>query len=219
MKRALVLVVVLGGCSIGASSSVVGRWRGRRVIDSTACVQNNAPGAGCDKLISIGRDIPPRTFTTMTFTFAAPGYMQERGGENGTGHGLALNSHLEYLYGRGGLAIGGRIGGNVGDGFGRRLFFTMPVSVVAHAGDLWGSVYVGAGYAPVASETQYIGEGEMATTLPSVYHHNSVHAFVGTRFWLRRTLERGFTFSPELRVETFGDSTLFSMTANIGIHL
>ena len=58
----------------------------------------------------------------------------------------------------------------------------------------------------------------MRTTLPAVFTHNSVHAFVGTRFWLTRTLERGFSFSPELRVETFGDSTLTSLTGNIGIH-
>jgi hypothetical protein len=36
---------------------------------------------------------------------------------------------------------------------------------------------------------------------------------------LTRTLERGFSLSPEFRVETFGDSTLTSLTANIGLHL
>jgi hypothetical protein len=219
MMRIAVLVALSSGCAIGGSSSVVGRWRGGRVVDSTACVKNNAPGADCERVITIGRDIPPREFTTMTFTFAAPGYAQQRGGADGVGHGLALNGQLEYLYGRGGLAIGGRIGGNVLTGFGDRFFFLMPVSAVAHLGDLWGSVYVGAGYSPVALEQQYTGEGEMRMALPATYHHNSFHVFAGTRFWILRNLERGLTLDPEVRVETFGDSQLYSMTANIGIHL
>jgi hypothetical protein len=225
MKRVLVLVLlvgVLGGCTIGGSSSVVGRWRARRVIDSTACVQTAAPGGGCEKLISIGRDIPARRFTTMTFTFGAAGYMQQRGDQDDAGsyvgHGAVLQGHFEYLYGRGRWAIGGRLGAEAPFGFDDRVYFLMPVSVVAHLGDLWGSVYVGGGYSPIALEQQYVGEGEMKTTLPAKYHHNSVHAFAGTRFWLSRTLERGFSFNPEVRVETFGDAMLYSMTGNIGLH-
>jgi hypothetical protein len=132
---------------------------------------------------------------------------------------VSLNSYFEYIRGRGGLAIGARIGAHAGSGFNDRLSLIMPISLVAHAGGLWGSVYAGAGYSPIALEQQYVGSGDMKTALPATFHHNSVHAFVGTRFWLRRTLERGFSLSPELRVETFGDSTLTSLTANVGIHL
>jgi hypothetical protein len=106
----------------------------------------------------------------------------------------------------------------VSNGFNDRLYLLMPISVVAHAGGLWGSVYAGAGYSPVALAQQYVGQGDMKTTLPAVYYHNSLHAFVGTRFWLMRFLERGLSFSPEFRVETFGDSTLTSLTGNIGLH-
>jgi hypothetical protein len=216
--RALALLL-LSGCMIGGSASVIGRYRGQRVVDSTACVQNNAPGGGCEKLITIGRDIPPRRFTTMTFTFAAAGYAQQRGKDGYVGHGGTVNGHFEYLYGKGGLAIGGRLGGNLMFGFDDRLFFVMPVSAVGHYGQDWGSVYLGAGYSPVALAQQYVGEGEMKTTLPAVFHHNSVHAFAGTRFWLRRTLERGLTLNPEIRVERFGESTLYSTSINIGLHL
>jgi len=38
-------------------------------------------------------------------------------------------------------------------------------------------------------------------------------------FWLKRTLERGFSLNPEFRVERFGDSMLTSSAGNIGIHL
>ena len=220
MKRVLVLVL-LAGCTVGGSSSMVGRYRGQRVIDSTACVQNNAPGGGCEKLISIGREIPPRKFTTMSFTFGAAGYMQQRGREQDAdyvGHSVNILGHLEYLYGRGRWAIGGRLGADFANGADDRVFFLMPISVVAHLGDLWGSVYIGGGYSPVALEQQYVGEGEMKTTLPAEFHHNSVHALAGTRFWIKRTLERGLSFNPELRVATFGDSMLYSMTGNIGLH-
>ena len=218
MKRVLVLVL-LSGCMIGGSSSVVGRWRGHRVVDSTACVQNNAPGGGCEKLITIGRDIPDRKFTTMTFTFGAAGYAQQRGRDGYVGHGGSIAGNLEYLYGRGGLAIGGRLGGNFMFGFDDRVYFTMPISVVAHYGDTWGSFYVGAGYAPVATEQRYVGEGDMAMALPATFHFNSVHAFAGTRFWINRKLERGLTLNPEIRVETFGNSIIYSATFNTGLHL
>ena len=217
--RALVLVL-LSGCMIGGSSSVVGRWRGHREVDSTACVQNSsAPGAACDKLITIARDIPPRRFTTMTFTFAAAGYAQMRGKDGYVGHGGTINGHLEYLYGKGKWAIGGRLGGNFMFGFDDRVFFTMPISGVAHLGDHWGSMYAGAGYSPVATEQQYVGEGEMAMALPATFHHNGVHAFAGTRFWINRKLERGLTLNPEVRVERFGNATIFSATFNTGLHL
>lgn len=220
----LVALVALTGCAVGGSSSVVGRWRARRVVDSTACLRTSqAPGAPaggagtCDKLITIGRDLPARRFSSLSFAFASPGYMQQRG-DGYVGHGVALNSYFEYVRGRGRFAIGGRVGGLVGNGFGDRLYFLVPVSVVAHAGGLWGSVYAGGGYSPLAVEQQYVGEGEMSMTLPAVYHNDSWHVFGGTRFWVTRTLERGLSFNPELRVDGFAGSTLTSLTANIGLH-
>ncbi|HEY6178660.1 MAG TPA: hypothetical protein VIX73_29620 [Kofleriaceae bacterium] len=228
-RAALAILVLASACTVGGSTSMVGRWRARRIIDSTACVQRRAPAAApegaqapsadrCEKLISIGRDVPERSFSSGALTFPATGYMQQRGPDGYVGHGVALNSYFEYLRGRGGLAIGGRVGAQVSNGFNDRLYLLMPISVVAHAGGLWGSVYAGAGYSPVALAQQYVGQGDMKTTLPAVYYHNSLHAFVGTRFWLMRFLERGLSFSPEFRVETFGDSTLTSLTGNIGLH-
>jgi len=216
MRRALVLLA-LSGCAVGGSGSMVGRWRARRMVDSTACVQTQAPGAGCERRITIGRDLPARRISSLMFVFPASGYMQQRG-DGEVGHGAAFDSYFEYVRGRGGLALGARAGAEVGNGFGDKLYFLTPVSVVGHVGGLWGSVYVGGGYSPVSLQQQYVGEGEMKTVLPAEYHHNSVHAFAGTRFWLRRTLERGLSFNPEFRVQTFGDTTLTSLTGNIGLH-
>jgi hypothetical protein len=217
VTRALIALALVSGCTVGGSSSVVGRWRARRIVDSTACVENNAPGGGCDKVIAIGRDIPARRFTSLTFTFPATGYMQQRGGGK-VEHGLVLASYFEYLRGRGGFALGARLGAHVGNGFGDKLYFMMPISVLAHAGGMWGSVYAGVGYSPVAAEQQYVGSGDDRMVLPGVFHHDSVHAFAGTRFWLRRTLERGLSANPELRIERFGGATLTSLTGNIGLH-
>lgn len=229
MIRLAIVVLLATGCTVGGSSSVVGRWKAQRMIDSTACVQTQAPGAmpasgrpvgtaGCEKLISIGRDLPARRFQSVAFTFAAPGYMQMRGPNGYVGHGDTLNSYFEYTRGRGRFALGARVGAHAPNGFDDRVFLITPVSVLAHLGGLWGSVYGGVGYSPFALEQQYVGKGGMKTTLPAVYHHNSVHAFVGTRFWLSRTLERGFSFNPEFRVDKFGDATLTSLTGNIGLH-
>jgi hypothetical protein len=216
MKRVLV-VLALSGCAAGGSSSMVGRWRARRIVDSTACVQTQAPGAGCEKLITIGRDLPARSFSSLMFVFPASGYMQQRG--NGeVGHGVTFDSYFEYVRGRGGFALGARVGAEAANGFGDKIYLLTPVSVVGHAGGLWGSVYVGGGYSPVAVQSQSVGEGEMKTTLPAEYHHNSVHVFAGTRFWLRRTLERGLSFNPEFRIQTFGDTTLTSLSGNLGLH-
>ena len=223
MKRVLVLLVLLvllapAGCAFGGSSSMVGRWRARRIVDSTACVQTQAPGAGCEKLITIGRDLPARAFSSLMFVFPASGYMQQRGDDE-VGHGVTVDSYFEYVRGRGRFALGARVGAEAANGFGDKLYFLTPVSAVGHVGDLWGSVYVGVGYSPVALQQRYVGEGAMKMPLPAEYHHNSVHVFAGTRFWLTRTLERGVSFNPELRVQTFGDTALTSLSGNIGLHL
>lgn len=197
---------------------MVGRWKARRIVDSTACLTSQAPGAGpsCQKMITIGRDLPERRFSSLMFTFPATGYMQQRGGDK-VGHAVAFDSYFEYLRGKGGFAWGGRLGANLATGFGDKMYLMMPISVVAHLGGMWGSVYAGAGYSPVALSQQFYPEEEMK--VGDVYFYgDSVHAFVGTRFWLRRDLERGLTFAPEFKVQRFDGTTLLSATGNIGLH-
>jgi hypothetical protein len=216
VKRALVLFA-LSGCAVGGSSSMVGRWKARRIVDSTACLQSQAPGAkaGCQKEITIGRDLPARRFQSLMFMFFAPGYIQQRDGDK-VGHAFAIDSHFEYLRGKGGFAWGVRLGADIASGFEDHLYFMMPVSAVAHVGGLWGSVYAGAGYSPIALSQHY--DGDMKTPSEVSYYADSVHAFVGTRFWLRRDLERGLSFDPEFKVQRFDGTMLLSVTGNIGLH-
>lgn len=218
--KALALVL-LAGCTVGGSASMVGRYRAQRLVDSTACVQTTAPGASCEKRITIGRDIPARRFTTMTFTFGDVGYVQQRGTQGDgsyVGHGFTVGGHLEYLYGRGRWAIGGRYGLHAPMGFDDRQYVLMPISVVAHLGATLGSIYVGGGYSPYATEEKFMPVGDDKVSLYRLHHHNSTHVFLGTRFWLTRKQEQGISFNPELRADRVGEAVLFSTTANLGLH-
>lgn len=219
MRLAALLIATLAtGCALGGSSSVVGRWRPRRVVDSTVCLQSQAPGGGCHRQVTVGRDLPARRFATFLVAWASPGYAIQRGGGE-RGHGLAIDNYLEYVRGRGRHALAVRAGATVSSGFGERLYVTTPVSLIGHLGAGWGSLYAGAGYSPVASSTTYVGEGEDRMPLPAAYHHDSFHVLAGSRFWLTRTLERGLSLAPELRVQTFAGSVMTSLTCNVGVHL
>lgn len=216
MKLALAALAA-SGCAIGAGSSNVGQWRPRRVIDSTACIQT--PTGDCSRTVIIGRDLPARSFGGGLFAFGNAGYAQRRDGDAVT-HGALIDGYYEYFRGRGRFAVGARVGATVGVGFERRMLFLVPVTAIAHAGGAWGEVYAGAGYAPIATESIVPEDPDDpdAMTPPATWHHDSVHALVGTRVILRQTYERSISVDPELRVQRFGGSTLYSLTANLGLH-
>jgi hypothetical protein len=214
VKLAL-LAIFASGCMVGGSSSMIGRWKARRVVDSTACVQNQAPGGGCDKRIEIGRDVPARTFKTLTFTFPPVGYVQHRA-DGEVHHAMAIHTYFDYLVGRGGLAIGARAGAQIITATREGGTYMLPVTLLGHVGGMWGSVYAGVGYSPIAAEKAK--QADPMAPVEYTYHHDSVHALIGTRFWLKRTLERGLSFSPELRADRLDGTLLAGVTANFGLH-
>lgn len=213
MKAAL-LALAASGCAVAAGASNIGQFRPRRVVDSTVCLQ--APTGDCGKTIVIGRDVPARSFGGGLFAFGSSGYAQRRDGDAVT-HGAVIDGFYEYFRGRGRFAVGARVGATVGVGFDSRLLFSVPVTAVAHVGGGWGEVYLGAGYAPIATETVVPDDPE-AMTPPATWHHDSVHALVGTRVILRQTYERSITVAPELRAQRFGGSTIYNLSANLGLH-
>lgn len=213
MKLALIAMAA-SGCAVGAGASNVGQFRPRRVVDSTVCIQ--APTGDCAQTVIIGRDLPARSFGGGVFAFGSAGYAQRRDGD-AVSHGALIDGYYEYFRGRGRFALGARIGATVGVGFESRLLFSVPVTAVAHVGGGWGEVYLGAGYAPIATET-VLPDDPDAMAPPATWHHDSVHALVGTRVILRTTYERSISVSPELRLQRFGGSTLASITANLGLH-
>lgn len=211
---ATLATLALGGCAVAAGSSRIGQWRARRAVDSTACLQT--PDGRCARTVVIGRDLPARSFGGGLFAFGSSGYGQRRRGDAVT-HGAVIDGYYEYFRGRGRLALGGRVGASVGVGFGDRLLFTVPVSVVGYAGGAWGAAYLGVGYSPVATETDTSG-GPDVPAPPATWHHDSVHALLGTRVMLRETYAQAIDVNPELRAQRLGGSTVISLTANFGLH-
>lgn len=198
--------IVFTGCAVGAGGSTVGEWRAKRVVESTVCIETS-PGV-CAKTIEIGSEQPPRSFGGGIFTFAAPGYAHAQT------HGMSesafvLDGSYEYLRGRGPFAIGARVGLTLVDGQ-QHTWIVMPVTAMGYWGGAWGSLFAGVGYAPLA-KVSAIGSD-------STYEHDGVEALVGTRIILRDTLGRSISFSPELRYQLVGDSTLVSAVGSLGLH-
>ena len=205
--RCALLLLALPGCAVGAGGSVVGQWRARRVVESTACIET-APGV-CGKVIEIGSDQPARSFGGGVFAFSVPGYAQARTAGM-VEHAFVLGGSYEYLRGRSNFALGGRIDLSLTAASGHS-WIAMPVLAVGHAGAAWGSVFVGLGYAPLLTERH---TGAATTSL-----HDGVAALAGTRIILRGdALARHITVSPELHYQRAGAATILSLTADLGLH-
>lgn len=187
MKLSMTLCTALAvsGCAIGAGTSTVGIWRPQRVVDTQVCVQEK-PGT-CTRSVEVARDIPARSFGGGVFAWFNPGYLR-LGGDAGSRSMFVADSHYEYLRGRGGVAVGGRIGANMALGSDRSLL-TVPVTVVGHWGYPRVSVYAGVGYTPYARLRM---DGDPATTL------RGFHMLAGARALLRANRSSRMTTSIDL---------------------
>ena len=207
---ALVALVALAAgsisaCAVGAGGSIVGEWRPRRVVESTACIEST-PGA-CARVVEIGSIQPARSFGGGVVTFAAPGYAQIRSGGT-VEHAFALDGSYEYLRGRGRFALAGRVGATLVLASDKSRV-VVPVTLLGHVGGGWGSVFAGIGYAPLARTTRD-GTG--------TYSHDGIEALVGTRIVLKTSLGVHITVSPELRYQRVGGATITALMANLGLH-
>jgi hypothetical protein len=197
-------VLVLSGCAIGAGTTTVGIWRPQRVVDTQVCVRSQ-PGP-CERSIEVGHDMPARSFAGGVFSWFNPGYMRMSGGRNL----FALDSHYEYLRGRGGVALGARIGGNVAIASGDTGLFAVPLTVVGHWGYPRYSLYGGAGYTPYATTKDSAG---MTAT------RHGFNALGGARVLLKATRSVRMTASVDLlHHEFWGGVRATSATFAIGLH-
>ena len=99
------------GCAVSAGSVNVGQWRAKRQVDTSVCFE--APSGSCKKTLEVGRESPTRSFGGGIVAWFNPGYLRaSRAGE--VTQAAAFNSSIEYLRGRGGFALGGRLGANLG---------------------------------------------------------------------------------------------------------
>lgn len=202
----LVLLVAISGCAVGAGGSAVGVYRAKRVVDTTACIESS-PGV-CAKTIDIGTDQPARSFGGGIFTFSAPGYARISG--NGMAeNAFVLDGSYEYLRGRGGFAVGGRVGLTLLDGA-QHSWLTLPVTAMGYYGGRWGSLYAGAGYAPLVAVS--------AANMPTVNEHDGVEGLFGTRIYLSNSLGRFMSVSPEVRYQRAGGASILSSVVSLCVH-
>jgi hypothetical protein len=202
--------LVLAGttaCGISGGTANVGIWRPTREIDTVVCIEQ-APGV-CARTVEVGRDVPARSFAGGMFAWFNPGYMHVQGA--GGAHRLALNSHYDYLRGRGAFALGGRIGGNIAFSS-SHLMFSFPTSVLGYWGTPGFSIYAGGGYT-YATDNRYEDEDVVAR---QALH--GLHALVGTRIVLRENRSTRLSVSLEGYRTHFRALTATSATYNIGLH-
>lgn len=210
MSRAAVLLTAgcAAGCAVGAGGSLVGDWRPKHVVESTACIEIETTPGVCAKTIEIGSEQPARSFGGGVLAFAVPGYASART-SGSTESAFVLDGSYEYMRGRGAFALAGRVGLSLIDGS-RHTWTVLPVTLLAHYGGAWGSVFAGLGYSPLVTERH---TGAMTS-----YLHDGVEGLVGTRIILRESLGRYITASPELRYQRAGDFAILALTFNLGLH-
>ena len=209
----LMVLLATAGCSVSAGSVNVGIWRPSRQVDTVVCVDRT--GGGCLRKLEVGRDVPARSFGGGMFSLASPGYFHSARNAAPT-DALALKNSFEYLRGRGGFALGGRIAANVALDFGkdeRHTFFWLPVSVLGYWGYPAFDVYGGAGYTPYAN---------IKTTRNDVSQLERRHGFqllAGARFVLNNQRNFRISAGAELERQFFSGDSWTSVTGNLGLHL
>lgn len=219
MKALVLALVTLGGCALGAGTSTVGIWRPTRVVDTDVCVEDGSDA--CTQTIEVARDLPERSFGGGLLSIFDPGYAYVSGGTAGSSHRFALESHYEYLRGRGGVALGLRVGANLALGGANvpaksptsTMLFTAPVTAVAHWGTERFSLYGGAGYTPYATEK--IENADM-TTSTQVRGFNML---AGGRAVLRTGRMYRLSFAIDVFRQYLDSMVATSATAGFGLHL
>lgn len=205
---ALCVVVAVSACSFGAGTSMVGVWRPQRRVDTEVCIEE-APGR-CARTVQVARDVPARSFGGGLLSFFNPGYGRVSLGSK-TANQFVIDNAYEYLRGRGGLALGVRVGAMLGLGD-SSYSFSMPVTVLGHWGYRAFSLYGGAGYTPFAS-TQ-VGPGEMDEPT----HGHGFNLLGGARVLLRTNRTNKLSSSVEIVHQALGDASITSVTSAFGIH-
>ncbi len=214
--KALVVIclVAASGCAIGAGTSTVGIWRPHREVDTEVCFEAKSPdndsGGSCARTVEVARDIPARSFGGGLIAWFNPGFVHVENSD-GAPNRFALDSHYEYLRGRGPYALGVRVGANLGISL-HSLLFTVPVSVVAHWGYPRFSLYGGTGYTPYASDSATVNDQKMSRDL------HGFHVMGGGRVLLKAQRSTQMTLSVDVFRQYLQGVVATSATTAIGLH-
>ena len=218
MKLCWLVLLTAGlpaGCALsnGSGATGVGRWRAHRDVDTIVCVEDPAAPGKCAQTFVVGRELPTRSFGGGTFSAFNTGYLRAHR-PGGLAEGLTLDNSFEYLRGRGGFAVGGRIGANIGFTTDlKTTYFTLPLSVLGHWGYPQWNVYAGGGVTPYAREKLPAGEASTRRTL------SGFHLLGGARVVVRRARVFQTSVGAEVGRQWLGDVGLTTITANIGVDI
>jgi hypothetical protein len=181
-------------------------------VDTVVCFEDTA--GACRKTLAVARDIPARSFAGGMVSFASPGYFRARSGDT-TVHALALNNSFDYLRGRGGFALGARVGANAATDFGRErhTFFSLPLSLLGYWGYPAFDLYAGGGYTPYASVKTRRDDTASRRT------RQGFQLLVGARVVLRSARNFRISAGLEGQQQFLNDASWTSVTGNLGLHL
>lgn len=206
---AVLALIATGGCALGVGTSNVGIWRPQRVVDTNVCIRD--PAGGCKIVRQVADDMPARSFGGGLIAWTNPGYAHVSGVAGGSDR-FALDSHIEYLRGRSGLAAGVRVGANLGVAA-HALLLTVPVTAVAYWGYPRFSLYGGAGYTPYAVNQAKLGDATVSR------HLRGFHVMAGGRVVLRNAPSYRINAGVDVFRQYLGGPIATSVTGAIGLNL
>lgn len=201
-------LAMASGCAFSTASSMIGSSRAQRRIDTEVCIEET-PGR-CTRTVKVARDVPARRFGGGYASFFNPAYAH-LGRDRGDRHRFGADNYVEYLRGRGGWALGLRVGAMFVLGAGGGTF-SLPVTVVGHWGVPAISVYGGVGYTPYARDTSTVNDVSVAST------SHGVNALAGTRFLLRKNRNSQLSGSVEVIHQAVSPFPITSVSTSIGLH-
>lgn len=210
MNRALAMLV-LTGCGVGGGTTTVGIWRPKHVVETEVCIRDRRDK--CARTVEVAHDDPARSFAGFMLSWVLPGYMH-LSGPDGASKLFVLDNHVEYLRGRGGAAVGLRVGYNFALGSGHSVM-DLPISVLGHLGGETWSVYAGPGYTPYFSDKADNDDGVTTTTTT----HQGFNLMAGGQLLLKRNRWSRLTANVALQQHFIsGNIRAASASVGIGIH-
>lgn len=204
----VLLLLVVGGCALGGGTTTVGIWKPKHVVDTSVEIAepDRAP-----RTVEVARDYPERSFGGALVTMFNPGVLHVGGMPNATNL-MAFSNNLEYLRGRGGFALGLRVGGDFNIGL-HDLVLDVPVNLLAHAGDDNWSLYGGPGFTWMEHEHSV---GSMVATTDT---YTGFNVTAGGRVLLRESRAYRLSANVDVTRHWLSDGvSATSATAGLGAH-
>ena len=206
---AVVVVVALAGCSVGAGSAYVGQWRARDVVEFAACLEDDHGRCVDEKQVTTHQ--PARRFWGVTASYPALGAASVTSGDEVTTR-LRGEASVGFVRGEGRVAWGVRASFMLDLG----ADLSVPVTGLGHLSlSERIAVHAGLGYAPYtrrflpdeAFEVSYLGARGLAGVQYALGRHHG-----GNSYWV-------LTFEADTLVARFDHLYRSSaLTGHLGLY-